>query len=456
MLVGFASAQASKYSADLSESVTRAKRRQAECGEHLGGPLPLGYVKGDTPAIDPAHAPTIERIMDLAHQGVPDSQIARTVNAEGFRTRKGRPFDRRAIQAIVTNVFYSGRIAYEDTIYDGQHSALVTPEVFDAIQAARPQRDLGKGHHQAGAPARRHLLARLAVCAECGERMYAVTSPYRRKDGTKARQYVCHAYKFGTGLCDAKPVNAEVVDTAVMESLHDVLPDFEAWIAAIEDRHADERARLAQLVEKAEAERDRQEANVGRHERRYRDAVASDDDTKADLLLEFVAQARRDVEDAETRLKATKDAFDSIPDKARSDRLLDFAIGLRDAIRGKVDRAHSVDQVNRALHEAFESFLIWRQTDDEPACLQPSYAAGCVAIEPILRPEITTGLFDWDAVEPAPPMAWIEAIRYSDHSHAYRGFSRRGGAAAHRGPGAAPLVGAGRPRRPPPPAGPLP
>jgi hypothetical protein len=37
-----------------------------------------------------------------------------------------------------------------------------------------------------------------------------------------------------------------------MERLHDLLPDFDRWIACIEDRHADDRARLAKLVERAQ------------------------------------------------------------------------------------------------------------------------------------------------------------------------------------------------------------
>ena len=268
------------------------------------------------------------------------------------RGRARRPFDRRSIQAIVTNAFYSGRIAYEGELFDGRHPTIVAPEVFDAIQAQRPKRDRGVGHHEAGAPARRHLLSRLAVCADCGSPMFARTSPYKRKDGSKARSYACRSYVTADGTCSARPVDAEVVDTAVMERLADLLPDFAIWIGQIEDRHADERGRFARLVDEAERDRGRARADVDRHERRYRDLVARDD-PHADLALEFVAGARRDLADAETRLEATRDALDSIPSEAPRNALLDFALDLREAIAGKVASSQSVSDVNRVLIEHF-------------------------------------------------------------------------------------------------------
>ena len=420
MLVGFASAQAAKYSADLSESVKRAKRRQAEKGEHLGGPLPIGYRLDEDKAvvIDPATAPTVERIFDLAAQGVPDSALARQMNSEGFRTRNGRPFDRRAIQAIVTNAFYAARIVYDGETFDAQHEPLIDAATFDRTQAQRPTRDRSRPEqHRAGRPARRHLLSSLAVCAKCGSPMFAYTSPYKRKDGTRARSYQCRSYRFSDGTCDQKPVDAEAIDAAVMERLHDLLPDFETWIAQLEDRHAGERQRLADLVNQAEADRDRQARALDQHERRYRDMVARDD-AKADLALEFVADAHRDLADAETRLQATRDALDSIPASAPRDALLDFALSLRDAIRGQAENAHGVEEVNRVLVTNFEAFEVhqeWELHSDA----EPIVQAGRVLIEPVLRIEVARRFWPepLDASEPpAPPLEWIEAVRNSDLS----------------------------------------
>ena len=88
MLVGFASAQASKYAEDLSESVKRAKRRQAERGEHLGGPLPLGYVKrANPPARRPGHRADRRAHLRAGRAGRPRRPARPHREREGHRTR---------------------------------------------------------------------------------------------------------------------------------------------------------------------------------------------------------------------------------------------------------------------------------------------------------------------------------------------------------------------------------
>jgi DNA invertase Pin-like site-specific DNA recombinase len=137
MLVGFASAQASKYAKDLSESVKRAKRRQAERGEHLGGPMPLGYRLAEKKKviIDPGTVGVVRRIFELAAEGVPDRAMPRTLNAEGFRTRNGRAFNRRAVQDIVLRPFYAGIVMYEGEEFDGSHPRLVDRTMWRQIVA---------------------------------------------------------------------------------------------------------------------------------------------------------------------------------------------------------------------------------------------------------------------------------------------------------------------------------
>jgi hypothetical protein len=229
MLVGVAAQQNHKYAADLSANVRRGKQRQLRRGEHLGGPVPDGYaiervhdsegrVIDRLFRLDPVRGVLVRSIFDLALAGLSDAVIARRLNAAGHRTRHDRAYDRRAVQNTLTNPFYAGRIAYkrgtvDEEVVQGRHPALVDPADFDAVQRMRAMRDKAAPSEKAtGRPNQNHALARLARCGRCGERLYAVTSSYRRKDGTRARSYMCHAYKQGTGTCDAKPIDAEVLD----------------------------------------------------------------------------------------------------------------------------------------------------------------------------------------------------------------------------------------------------
>jgi hypothetical protein len=105
-----------------------------------------------------------------------------------------------------------------------------------------------------------------------------------------------------------------------------------------------------------------------------------------------------DLEAAELRLTAARDALASVPAHRPRDQLLDFVIGPRDAIRGKTTEARSVKDVKRALVENFESFAILGRPPAAPAGLRrrPDAAeppddqgvhAGSIRIEPSLRHE---------------------------------------------------------------------
>lgn len=417
MLIGFASRQAAKYAEDLSESVTRAKRRQAERGEHLGGPLPIGYgltagTGHQEPVIDPDTAPTVRRIFELAAQGVPDAAVARAINAEGYRTRAGRPFDRRAVQSIVANSFYAARIVYEGDTFQAGHEPLIDAATFDRIQAARAGRDHAEPHeHTVGRPAQNHALAKLARC-KCGERMYAVTSSYRRKNGSRKRTYVCHAYHFSTGTCNAKPIDAEPIDSGVIAGLDSLLVDFEGWRQRLLDGHAAEGARLADEVERAQRDYDAQANRASKVEAKWSEYVTAGDDRKADLVLPMVERERQGHLEAERRLQAAKDALASVPTDVPADALLDFANALQEAIRGRLDQTGTMAEVNQALREMFECFLISETPGTglfDGILVQPWLRAGVIA--PPNDPELG---WAWPklvkAADDPPPLRWLQAV----------------------------------------------
>jgi len=317
------------------------------------------------------------------------------------------------VQAILTRPFYAARVVHEGKTFAAKHRPLIDPSTFDLIQGQRAERDLGSGQHKAGRPARRHLLTRLARCGACGETMYCFTSPYRRKDGGRQRLYRCGGFQRGFGLCSAS-FDAERIDTAVMENLHRLIPDFDKWIKAVEDRHAAERKRLQAVCDRASNERDDQARKVEKLEARW----ASYDDHNAELVLPIVERERRALADSEVRLTASRDALASIPEDAPHDQLLDFASSLRETIRGKVAGTRTVEQVNRALIEVFSAFYVMADHDLPDGVGLDVEGPKRVAIEPSLRPEVAALLLadTWpDAPEqPAPPMEWLEALRDSD------------------------------------------
>jgi site-specific DNA recombinase len=51
------------------------------------------------------------------------------------RERGGKPFTKTKLHRLLTNVTYSGKIKYKNEVYDGEHAAIVEPEVWQRVQA---------------------------------------------------------------------------------------------------------------------------------------------------------------------------------------------------------------------------------------------------------------------------------------------------------------------------------
>jgi hypothetical protein len=267
--------------------------------------------------------------------------------------------------------------------------------------------------------------------------MYARTSNYRRKDGGRARWYLCHGYEYSTGLCDAK-INADVVDAAVIAALDTLLVDFAAWREQIEDRHAAERARIASEVDAAQRDARDVERALRALEADYERVLLAGKVDEAAAALALLTRRRDDLDGAERRLRATHDALASVPTEVPADAMLDFANALQAAINGKVDKTGTMARVNQALRELFSEFRIGTYVEadfvaviersiEQRHPIDPDDVAGLPAglkrtrirIQPFLREDTATRLLGGATTivmtsapdEPPPPLRWLHAGR---------------------------------------------
>jgi DNA invertase Pin-like site-specific DNA recombinase len=386
-----------------SEAVTDGKRRQLQRGERLGGPVPEGYalrVERDAAdrvvdrhySPDPNRGPLIVHIFELASEGYADAVIARKLNQEGHRTLNDKPWTRRRIQSTVCNAFYAGMVVQQfeggkkkgvrrldkPVVVQGRHPPLVDPAVFDRIQSLRVSRDRSrKGRKHEGRPVGRYALAKLAVCGRCGDRMYAVTSPYRRKDGTRARHYVCANYRDATGACDQPKMRADLVDRAMIAHLDSFFLDFDAWTEQATSARRSERNALTPQLEAA---RERAK-KLGRAESKaadkLADALASDNDL-ADTYAEAKRRAAQDRTQAEAAVSDLEQAVTELDEDVPADALLDFWNDLAKSVRGVTDVNSPLEKVNAHLRTIFDRVLLDNVDEDE----------GVVAALPVLRPEV--------------------------------------------------------------------
>ena len=385
--VGMASKMANKYSEDLGAHVRRGKRQQFERGHRLGGPVPDGYLLVDRIedgavvrryVFDPDRAQIVRTMAALALDGLGDPAIARRLNRDGHRTKRGKPWTRRRVQDTLTNPFYAGRVVIhrgtpEHQVRAGGWPALIDPEDFDSLQAIRARRDRPRKNHAArtGRRTTRYALARLGRCDRCGERMYCVTSPYRRKDGTQQRSYICANVRNETGLCDQPKLDAAKIDAAVVAHLDRLFIDFDAWLEQLAQSTGDHRLSLeAELTAQLEAlaKRERQEAAV---QRRLAEVLESGDRNRpaVESTLNMVLAEKAT---HEQRVAALRQALAAQRPGPSTDAMLDIYNAMARAVRGE-GKDESVGDLNDRLRAVFEEFRL------------DSVDAGVVGVLPILR-----------------------------------------------------------------------
>ncbi len=339
MLVGIADTQNHKYSRDHGAHVARGKRAAlAQGGGWPGGPVPDGY-RADRSVndrgrkvvelvVDPERAAVVELAFDLSEQGLGDPTIARRLNDAGHRTPRGKAYSRRSVQNMLRNPVYAGRVVrwgegsrkggtYRrfdvPEVFPGRHPAIIDPDRFDRIDASRAERDnmrdRGKSPadrgRRGGRPTRRYALAKLAVCGRCGERMYASTSPYVRKsDGGQRRRYVCANVKFGTGLCDQPPIDAERVDAAVVDYLDRLFVDVESWAGELEAAADAQRSAVEAALPEARREVERLDAREAKMRAVWTRAIESGDDGRERAAFKVIEETEAQREAAQARADA--------------------------------------------------------------------------------------------------------------------------------------------------------
>jgi site-specific DNA recombinase len=372
-----------------SEATKAGKRRAWERGKFGGGPTPDGFElvrdgEEKIPRLDPKRIGVIRQVGALADEGWGDHSIARELNRRGLRTKGGRPWTRSRIQDLLLNSIYYGGVAWrrnrpdEEINWDASHPAPWTREDYERRRRARAARDSAPGtDRRPGRPHANHALAGLAICGKCLGRMRPTTSSYRRKDGSRQRTYVCSTVDARAGDCDAAPIDAELIDAHVVNSLQRYLGDFELWRDQLLAGYASERQRLERELANAVDQFNEQERATERADRLG--AIATNE-AEAQAALRIAAKAHQELERREARLDATQRALDGVPSEAPADAMFDFYSELGAAVRGRLEGAHTLARVNDALRDLFACFV-----------LEPPPRGEGIIVRPLLRADLDEG-----------------------------------------------------------------
>jgi len=204
LLITIMSSLAQEESRSISENVTWGQRKRMQDGK-VSFPYKrfLGYEKGDDglPKIVESEAATVRLIYAMFLQGKTYGNIADYLTVSGIATPSGKltPWNVSAVMSILTNEKFSGNALLQKGYTtdfltkkrkknEGEipkyfvvnsHPAIVTPEMFDLVQAEIQRRKTRGGKHSG-----LHPFSGRVVCGECGgfygSKVWHSTSPYRR------------------------------------------------------------------------------------------------------------------------------------------------------------------------------------------------------------------------------------------------------------------------------------
>ena len=221
---------ANQYSRDLSANVKRGNRTKLERG---GWPnhAPFGYINDKatkTLYLDEKVAPYIPRIFELYAQGGRSLyEVSNTLYAEGLRTRSGKKANKGFLHRIIRDPFYTGVMLRCGKYYQGNHTPLISKELYDMANVAMD----GKQH---GRQQKRFFHLRgFLKCANCG---CAITASKRKGHD----YYFCTNGKKTCGE-NHKYMRAEYVDGLVAG----VLTKLECDAELVELAHEAAQERLA-------------------------------------------------------------------------------------------------------------------------------------------------------------------------------------------------------------------
>mgnify|MGYP000956367156 CR=1 FL=1 len=152
------------------------------------------------------------------------------LNKRGYKmvSKRGTVlFSKDTTEAILSNPFYTGVVAYKSETFPGQQPPLISPELFERCRAVRLRR---RSYPKLANPNTRiYPLARLVYCAHCGRPMRAQTN-----QRTQQRYFRDTDFEHG-GHCPHRFVRVEIIEEQVLAFFENFPTEWqENWLTQLD------------------------------------------------------------------------------------------------------------------------------------------------------------------------------------------------------------------------------
>jgi hypothetical protein len=203
------------------------------------------------------------------------NDLAEHLALRGFTTREtpnipSKPIDKRALNSILTNQYYTGKIRFQGAYLSGKHEPLVDTETWQKVQDILASHICGERTRQ-----HPHFLKSTVYCGSCGERLLIQYA--KSGSGIRYPYFSCAGRHGKRNDCKQKSVLIEEVERQV-EALYSAIsfaPEFraelESWLMAEIQKTADEFAAQRQELEREKDKCERKQRKL--LEAHYADAI---------------------------------------------------------------------------------------------------------------------------------------------------------------------------------------
>ena len=224
MLLSFAQFEREVTGERIRDKIAASKRK----GMWMGGPVPLGYqVANRKLLVHEDEAQLVRHIMQRYLQVGSVVELADELNAQGYRTkvqknasgphRGGCMFRRGTLYHLLANRIYIGDLVHKGDHFSGEHAAIISQDLWNAVQATLKGRASGTSRRiKAQQPS---LLAGLVFDGE-GR---AMTPSHATKASRRYRYYITRPDQLDESA--AWRVSAHDLEQLVSERLSALLTD---------------------------------------------------------------------------------------------------------------------------------------------------------------------------------------------------------------------------------------
>jgi len=190
-------------------------------GMWMGGFVPLGYdVKDRKLIVNDAEAKTVRMIFERFAALGSASTLARALQAEDVRNKRGKRIDKGFIYKLINNRVYLGEAVHKGTSYPGEHEPIINQDLWDAVHAilkASPRQRRARNRSSSEA------LLKGIIFTETGA---AMTPTYTRKGERLYHYYTSmDLIRNRDSRCGKGPMRlaAAMVDGAVISEMRQII-----------------------------------------------------------------------------------------------------------------------------------------------------------------------------------------------------------------------------------------